>query len=124
MSAQLQIHGGNRFLCRRSALESTRRGCEQAAMSAVLDPRFDVTSHVRRIEEDGFTILPDFLDADDLTEVRRVLSRYEGTHAGRNDFEGTRTERIYTLVARGRVFWRIALDPRVLALCEHFLEPG
>jgi ectoine hydroxylase-related dioxygenase (phytanoyl-CoA dioxygenase family) len=56
--------------------------------------------------------------------VRRVLGLYLGTHAGRNDFEGTRTERIYTLVARARVFWRIALEPRVLALCERFLQPG
>ena len=49
---------------------------------------------------------------------------YLGSHRGRNDFEGERTERVYTLVARGRVFWRIALDPRILALCERFLLPN
>jgi ectoine hydroxylase-related dioxygenase (phytanoyl-CoA dioxygenase family) len=85
---------------------------------------FDLAGHVRRIEEDGYTIVPDFLSAADLAEVRRVLGLYLGSHAGRNDFEGTRTERVYTLVARGRVFWRIALDPRILALCERFLRPG
>jgi ectoine hydroxylase-related dioxygenase (phytanoyl-CoA dioxygenase family) len=84
----------------------------------------DVTAHVRRIEDDGYTIIPDFLSADDLAEVRRVLGLYLGTHLGRNDFEGERTERIYTLVARARVFWRITLDPRVLALCDRFLQPG
>ena len=84
----------------------------------------DVAAHARRIEEDGFTIIADFLSQPDLAEVRRVLSLYLGTHSGRNDFEGTRTERIYTLVARGRVFWRIALDRRIMALCERFLEPG
>jgi ectoine hydroxylase-related dioxygenase (phytanoyl-CoA dioxygenase family) len=31
---------------------------------------------------------------------------------------------VYTLVARAPVFWRIALDPRIVALCEHFLQPG
>jgi ectoine hydroxylase-related dioxygenase (phytanoyl-CoA dioxygenase family) len=87
-------------------------------------PTFDLTAHLRRLEADGFTIIPDFLPAADLAEVRRVLGFYLGTHRGRNDFEGTRTERVYTLVARGRVFWRIALDPRILALCEQFLLPG
>lgn len=85
---------------------------------------FDLESHARRIEEDGYTIIPDFVDAADLAEVRRVLALYLETHTGRNDFEGTRTERIYTLVARGRVFWRLATDARVMALCARFLEPG
>jgi ectoine hydroxylase-related dioxygenase (phytanoyl-CoA dioxygenase family) len=53
-----------------------------------------------------------------------VLSYYLGSHAGRNDFEGEKTERVYTLVARGRVFWDIVLDERVLALCERFLLPN
>src|SRR6185436_4446661 len=83
-----------------------------------------VGDHVCRIEEDGYTIIEDFLTAEDLAEVRRVLAFYLGTHRGRNDFEGFRTERVYTLVARGRVFWRIALDARVLALCDYYLLPG
>jgi ectoine hydroxylase-related dioxygenase (phytanoyl-CoA dioxygenase family) len=85
---------------------------------------FDLAAHVRRIEADGYTVIPDLLDADTLAEVRRVLGFYIGSHSGRNDFEGTRTERVYTLVARGRVFWPIVLDPRVMALCEHYFQPG
>jgi len=88
------------------------------------EPTFDPTTHARRIEDDGYTIIPDFLSAEDLAEVCRVLALYLGSYLGRNDFEGTRTERIYTIVARARVFWRIALDARILALCEHFLQPG
>jgi len=85
---------------------------------------FDVAAHAQRIEDQGYTIIPDFLSAADLAEVRRVLALYLGTHLGRNDFEGTRTERVYTLVCRARVFWRIALDDRILALCDRFLRPG
>lgn len=85
---------------------------------------FDVGAHARRIEDDGFTVIEDFLSADVLAEVRRVLGFYLGRHRGRNDFEGERTERVYTLVARGRVFWDLALDQRVLALCERFLLPN
>ena len=84
----------------------------------------DVAGYAARIEGDGFAIIPDFLSPADLAEVRRVLALYLGTHSGRNDFEGTKTERIYTLVARARVFWRIVLDARIMALCARFLEPG
>ena len=64
------------------------------------------------------------MNAGTLAEVQRVLGYYLGLHAGRNDFEGLKTERVYTLVARGRVFWDIVLDERVLALCGRFLLPN
>jgi ectoine hydroxylase-related dioxygenase (phytanoyl-CoA dioxygenase family) len=64
------------------------------------------------------------MDAATLAEVRRVLAYYLGSHAGRNDFEGLSTERVYTLVARARVFWDIVLDERVLAVCARFLLPN
>jgi ectoine hydroxylase-related dioxygenase (phytanoyl-CoA dioxygenase family) len=83
---------------------------------------FDLEAHARAMERDGYTVIPDFLDAARLAEVRRVLAFYLGSHTGRNSFEGFSTERVYTLVARGRVFWDIVLDQRVLALCEKFLE--
>ena len=85
---------------------------------------FDVAEHARCIEDVGYTVLSDFLAPDVLAEVRRVLAFYLGSHRGRNDFEGVRTERVYTLMARGRVFWPIVLDPRILALCERFLLPN
>jgi ectoine hydroxylase-related dioxygenase (phytanoyl-CoA dioxygenase family) len=87
-------------------------------------PSFDEARHAEEIDARGFTVIPDFLSADDLAEVRRVLALYLDTHLGRNDFEGTKTERVYTLVARARVFWRIALDARILALCDRYLKPG
>ena len=93
-------------------------------MALAAPTTFDVDAHVRRIDTEGYTIVPEFLSAGDLAEVRRVLGFYLGSHHGRNDFEGTHTERVYTLVARGRIFWRIALDPRVIALCGRYLAPG
>ncbi len=84
----------------------------------------EVADHAAGIERDGYTIIEDFLSARQLSEARRVLGLYLGSHAGRNGFEGLNTERVYTLVARGRVFWDIVQDARILALCEHFLEPN
>ncbi len=85
---------------------------------------FDLEAHAGAIEKDGYTIIEDFMDAARLAEVRRVLSFYLGRHSGRNPFEGHSTERVYTLVARARVFWDIVLDARVLALCARFLLPN
>jgi ectoine hydroxylase-related dioxygenase (phytanoyl-CoA dioxygenase family) len=85
---------------------------------------FDLDAHARAIDKDGFTVIPDFLSPSALAEVRRVLAFYLGRHGGRNNFEGYETERVYTLVARGRIFWDIAVDSRVLALCSRYLLPN
>ena len=85
---------------------------------------FDDAAHFARLGEQGYTVIPDFLGADDLRAVREGLAPFLGTHRGRNNFEGYKTERVYTLVARGAVFERVAEDARVLALCEKLLLPG
>ena len=84
----------------------------------------DLQHHIGAIERDGYTIIEDFLRPAVLAEARRVLALYLGAHAGRNGFEGLNTERVYTLVARAKVFWDIVLDARVMALCERFLMPN
>lgn len=85
---------------------------------------FDVEAHAERMRRDGYTILEDFMDAAALAAVRRALAPHLGAHHGRNAFEGFATERVYTLVARGRVFEQATEDPRVLALIDRFLQPG
>lgn len=85
---------------------------------------FDLDHHAAEIEAQGYTVIPDLLDAGQLAEYRRALQPFVDTHRGRNDFEGFLTERIYTLIARGRVFEDIATDPRLLALIGRFLQPN
>ena len=72
----------------------------------------------------GYTIVRDFLDASALERVRAGLAPHLSTHAGRNNFEGFKTERVYTLVGRGKVFEDIAEDERVLRLLDAHLNPG
>ncbi|MGH8454780.1 MAG: phytanoyl-CoA dioxygenase family protein [Nevskiales bacterium] len=90
------------------------------------DPQqvFDLESQVRALDQRGYTIIPDFLSPVDLQAVRAGLAPYLGLHQGRNDFEGYKTERVYTLVARGAVFERITEDARVMAVCGRYLQPG
>ena len=85
---------------------------------------FPVDAHLLGLETRGYTIIPDFLSKTDLDAVRAGLKPFLGTHRGRNPFEGMKTERVYTLVARGPIFERIAEDARVMALCAKLLQPG
>ena len=89
-----------------------------------LTARFDADFHAARIREQGVTVIEDFLDADGLAAFRAGLAPFMGSHHGRNDFEGFKTERVYTLVARAPVFQDIAADPRILALIGRFLQPN
>lgn len=86
--------------------------------------RFDADAHAAEMRERGYTVIEDFVDAATLAEVRETLAPYLGSHHGRNDFEGYLTERVYTLVARGKVFEDLTEEPRLLALLDRFLQPG
>jgi ectoine hydroxylase-related dioxygenase (phytanoyl-CoA dioxygenase family) len=92
-------------------------------MDAFATP-FDVDAHAERMRTDGYTVIEDFLDPGRRAAFEDALAPYLGTHRGRNDFEGFKTERIYTLVARGKVFEEIAADPRLMALIGRFLQPN
>lgn len=85
---------------------------------------FDADAHAQRLQRDGFTVIEDFLSPDTLRAVRAGLAPHLNTHAGRNNFEGYQTERVYTLVARARIFEDLVEEPRVLALLDRFLQPG
>jgi ectoine hydroxylase-related dioxygenase (phytanoyl-CoA dioxygenase family) len=84
----------------------------------------DVQSHLDALDAQGYTLIPDFLSAATLRRVREGLAPHLDTHTGRNAFEGFRTERVYTLVGRGRVFEDIVQDARVLDVLDRLMMPG
>lgn len=85
---------------------------------------FDFDAHEARLRRDGFTVIEDFMSPAQLDGVRAALAPHLGSHLGRNSFEGLETERVYTLVARGKVFEEATADPRILGLLDRFLQPG
>lgn len=85
---------------------------------------FDADAHAATIRTQGFTVISDLMDEAALAAVREGLAPFMGSHRGRNAFEGFSTERIYTLVARAKIFEDLTADPRLLSLLDRFLQPG
>ncbi len=85
---------------------------------------FDADTHIRRMRDVGYTIVENFMDAAQLSAFRAGVEPLLGNYRGRNAFEGYSTERIYTLVARGKVFEDIVSDPRLLEILGGFLKPN
>jgi ectoine hydroxylase-related dioxygenase (phytanoyl-CoA dioxygenase family) len=82
-------------------------------------------SDLERLDRDGFVILREVLGPAELAELRDALAPYEADRRmGRNDFEGERTVRVYSLAAKGDAFLRLAEHPRVMAICEARLLPN
>jgi ectoine hydroxylase-related dioxygenase (phytanoyl-CoA dioxygenase family) len=96
----------------------------QAPPRRTLPAGFDAAGHVERLQRDGYTIVENFLDAERLDAFRAGVDPWLGRYRGRNAFEGLKTERVYTLVARGKVFEDITDDPRLMAILDAFLRPG
>lgn len=87
----------------------------------------DTAGHIRRIAEQGWTVVHDAIDADLIDAIASELDRLEyelGIGPAKNDFEGRSTVRIYNLLARGKVFERIPVHPAILPIVEGVLDGG
>jgi ectoine hydroxylase-related dioxygenase (phytanoyl-CoA dioxygenase family) len=89
-----------------------------------LPPGFGLDDHLARLDVDGFTIVEDYLTEDQLVRFREGLRHCLNTYRGRNPFEGLATERVYTLVGRGKIYEEIACDHRLLAILDRLLAPN
>lgn len=117
----------------RHAIERVRsgHGAPQAMTRSDADAREPVSGRdpalaqeLARIDAHGFVVLERVLDAAALDAIRAALAPHLDRHRGRNAFEGLATERVYTLVARHRVFQELVEHPRILRLCDRLLQPG
>jgi ectoine hydroxylase-related dioxygenase (phytanoyl-CoA dioxygenase family) len=82
-------------------------------------------AELEHFERDGFVILESVLDASALGEVVAALAPYEaGRPMGRNAFEGQKSQRVYSLAAKGDAFCRLIEHPRVMALVDRLLMPN
>src|SRR4051794_5088285 len=85
----------------------------------------ELPDELRRITEDGFVVLERVLAAGEGAELKAALEPFERERPmGRNDFEGERTWRVYSLAGKGDVFMRLAEHPRIVALLDRLLAPN
>jgi hypothetical protein len=78
---------------------------------------------VEAIERDGYVVIENLLSPKELQDIRDALEPHL-RQKGRNNFEGTATQRVYALLAKSRAFDALAVHPRVLQLLDNFLLPN
>ena len=86
-----------------------------------------IESHVAAVERDGYTIVEGAIEPELIDELGAELERLERELEARpatNVFEGTRTVRIYNLLARGPTFERVPVHENVLPIVERVLDRG
>ena len=83
--------------------------------------------HLREIDERGYTVVEGAIDLDLVDALVDDLDRLVhdlGVVPASNAFEGTRTTRVYNLLAHGPHFEQIPVHPAILPICEGVLDPG
>ncbi len=92
----------------------------------MLDPD-TLAMHKERIDRDGYTILENAIEPelrDALTDDLVRLERQYDVRPSDNEFEGTKTIRIYNLLAHGKLYEAVPVHPNVLPVVERVLDEG
>ena len=85
-------------------------------------PGQDVARLVEEFDSQGFCVIPELLDASQLQRQREALAPWiDDGPMGRNVFEGTRTHRMYAILAKDPVFAELVAHPVALTWAEHYL---
>jgi ectoine hydroxylase-related dioxygenase (phytanoyl-CoA dioxygenase family) len=70
-------------------------------------------------DRNGYLIFPSVLSSGAVQDLRDALTPYLAENiAGRNDFEGLKTNRVYAMLAKSPVFADLAIHPLALAFAE------
>jgi ectoine hydroxylase-related dioxygenase (phytanoyl-CoA dioxygenase family) len=95
--------------------------------NASTSPSAELATHLQRIADDGFTILPNAIEPEFIDQIDEALLQLEqtmGTEPADNLFEGLHTTRVYNLLVHGPTFEKIPTHPNVLPVVEGVLDPG
>ena len=85
-------------------------------------PQSEFEEHLEALSVDGYTVLERLVSADLLARIRTELAPYlQGRLMGRNDFEGTCSERVYALLAKSPSMAEIIEHPTVLDFLDVLL---
>ena len=77
--------------------------------------------YLEALEEDGYCIVDNAIEPSLLDEVRKSVARLEtdlNIEPRGNRAEGFATKRMYNLLGKDRVFWKLPVHPNVLPFAE------
>ena len=80
----------------------------------------------RRLDQDGYLVLENFMSQELLDEIRRRIEEIfieEGDRAGSEFKQEPQTRRLANLVNRGEIFQHVIAMPRILECIAHVLGP-
>ena len=79
-------------------------------------------AHCASIQDVGYTVVADVLSTEQLAGYRAALQPWlHNGPRGRNVFEGTRSHRVYAMLAKDPIFADLIAHPLALGIAEHFL---
>lgn len=82
-----------------------------------------VDADLAELRRDGYLILQDLLTEQECTDIRQAVQPLLD-ETGRNTFEGVKTRRAYSVLAKTRAVDHLVDHPRVLALLDRLLDPN
>ena len=89
-----------------------------------LGPEAAVAQVTASLDEHGYALVEGLLPPVDVERRTAALRELLATTpTGRNDFEGFRTQRVYAVFAKTRVFDDLAVHPLLLGALDHALGP-
>ena len=72
----------------------------------------DLETHSLAIQEEGYTVFTDVLSGAEITAYRAALQPWlDRDLCGRNVFEGTRSHRVYAMLAKDPIFAELVAHP-------------
>jgi hypothetical protein len=92
-----------------------------AADPGSMTPAAEIT---RRLDHDGYVVLPQCIGGEELAAAREEIAVLLASADWGSGFDGSRTRRVWALLARTRCMDRAALDPVVLDEVEQMIRPG
>lgn len=95
------------------AASAEAHGVDEAQVEALLSV----------VQEDGYVILPDLISRDVIAAIRSETEPFL-EYDGRNEFEGHKTRRIYSVIEKTLACNPLVEHPLVLALLDRLLLPN
>ena len=85
----------------------------------------NINGVLAELKTNGVAMVPDLLNSAGVKGIRDNLAPFlERGESGRNDFEGLDTQRVYTLVARGKVQQDLVEHPVIIEVLDQLLKPN